>query len=42
MLEDPSIRLQMIGHMTEDPETVEMFEQMMGSQEMMGEEMMHP
>ena len=34
MLEDPSIRLQMIGHMTEDPETVEMFEQMMGSQEM--------
>ena len=40
MLEDPSIRLQMIGHMTEDPETVEMFKQMMGSQEMMGEGMM--
>jgi len=41
ILNDPALRLQMLGHMTENPESMEMMKKMMGS-EMMDEEMMHP
>ncbi len=41
MINDPALRLQMLGHMTENPESMEMLEKMMGS-EMMDEETMHP
>jgi len=39
MLNDPAIRLQMLGHMTENPESMEQMKKMMG-QSMMGSEMM--
>jgi len=38
MMNDPALRLQMLGHMTENPESMEMMEKMMG-QNMMGSEM---
>ncbi len=41
ILNDPALRLQMLGHMTENPESMEMMKKMMDS-EMMDEEMMHP
>ena len=41
ILNDPALRLQMLGHMTENPESMEMMEKMMG-QNMTGSEMMHP
>jgi hypothetical protein len=31
MLEDPELRLQMIGHMTENPEAMQQMTNMMGS-----------
>jgi len=37
-MNDPALRLQMLGHMTENPESMEMMEKMMG-QNMMGSEM---
>jgi len=39
MMNDPALRLQMIGHMTENPESMEQMKKMMG-QSMMGSEMM--
>jgi len=39
MMNDPALRLQMLGHMTENPESMEMMEKMMGS-EMMSDSMM--
>jgi len=36
ILNDPDLRLQMMGHMTENPESMEMMKKMMGS------EMMNP
>ncbi len=39
ILNDPALRLQMLGHMTENPESMEMMEKMMGS-EMMSDSMM--
>jgi len=41
ILNDPALRLQMLGHMTENPESMEMMEKMMGS-EMMSGSMMEP
>jgi len=40
MINDPALRLQMLGHMTENPESMEMMEKMMGSGGMMGSGMM--
>jgi len=44
MIQDPGLRLQMIGHMTESPEAMAQMEQMMGGgmmeQEMMSSEAM--
>jgi len=34
MMNDPALRLQMLGHMTENPESVEMMKKMMGSEMM--------
>jgi len=39
MINDPALRLQMLGHMTENPEAMEQMKKMMG-QSMMGSEMM--
>jgi len=39
MINDPALRLQMLGHMTENPESMEQMKKMMG-QSMMGSEMM--
>jgi len=39
MMNDPALRLQMLGHMTENQEAMEMIKKMMG-QNMMGSEMM--
>jgi len=39
MVNDPALRLQMLGHMTENPESMEQMKKMMG-QSMMGSEMM--
>jgi len=39
MMNDPALRLQMLGHMTENPEAMEMMKKMMG-QNMMSSEMM--
>jgi len=39
MMNDPALRLQMLGHMTENPESMEQMKKMMG-QSMMGSEMM--
>jgi len=39
MMNDPALRLQMLGHMTENQESIEMMKKMMG-QSMMGSEMM--
>ncbi len=36
MIEDPNLRLQMLGHMTENPEATEMMKKMMGSEMMSG------
>jgi len=40
MMNDPALRLQMLGHMTENPESMEQMKKMMGSGGMMGSEMM--
>jgi len=41
MMNDPALRLQMLGHMTENPESMEQMKKMMG-QNMMGSEMISP
>jgi len=43
MIKDPNLRLQMIGHMTENQEAMQQMMQMMGNMSgMMGSEMMNP
>ncbi len=41
ILNDPDLRLQMLGHMTENPESMEQMKKMVG-QSMMSSEMMNP
>jgi len=42
MMNDPALRLQMLGHMTENPESMEMMEKMMGSGMNQGMMEVHP